>query len=142
MRIADRRAKVAELAATYKQREIAEILGISRATVGHDLLAMGVRTSDPRGGRTKHTQKINCSMCGKEIILQGSHLRTYKKGKKPCCSYECVYELAREWALNYDGYKSGPEANSWRHGFYSGPALEARMTIAAINRHIKAGASK
>jgi hypothetical protein len=142
MRKEIRRAEVAGLAATHTQAQIAEELGISRSSVARTLLAMGVRTSDPRGRPRGPKQMTNCAMCGAEVILQGSHLRTHRNGGQVCCSYACVAERAREWALNYDNYRTGPEANRWKHGLYSNEAREARIIIAAINLHIKEGANQ
>lgn len=111
--------QIAALAATHTQREIAEIVGMSRTFVARALVAMGVRTQTPRGRKRLPPVKGVCPTCKVEFMLDPNQRWHAKKGQQPVCSKECLRQHQVYWATNYDGYKSGPEHNRWKHGHAS-----------------------
>lgn len=134
--------QIIELAPHHTQQAIADKLGVSRSSVGRFVLLHDIRTGGRNGRKRKPAGITQCGMCGTDVVLKGAHLRSLQEGRKVCCSKECRDQRAREWALAYDGYKSGPEANRWKHGLCSNVSREASITIAAINRLIRKGVNQ
>jgi hypothetical protein len=116
--------QIAALAATHTQTEIAEIVGVSRAVVCRRLVHMGVRTQTPRGRKRLPPVKGICPSCKGEFMLDPSQKTNIRKGQQPCCSKECLRQHRVYWATNYEGYKSGPEHNRWKHGHASTETLD------------------
>jgi hypothetical protein len=123
--------QIAALAATHTQTEIAEIVGVSRAAVCKRLVVMGVRTKTPRGRKRSPPVKSTCPSCKVEFTLDCNQRDHLKKGQQPCCSKECLRRHQAYWAINYEGYKSGPEHNRWKHGHASTETLDKVITYLA-----------
>lgn len=125
--------QIAALAATHTQTEIAKIVGISRTAVCKRLVVMGVRTKTPRGRKRSPPVKSICPSCKVEFTLDCNQRDHLKKGQQPVCSKECLRQHQVYWATNYEGYRSGPEHNRWKHGHASTETLNKIINYLAEN---------
>lgn len=88
-----------------------------------------------------------CAECGTVFspdIEQRVHRKKYPDAAQ-YCSFECVTEVRMRRLENYraeNGVMQGPTHPSWKTGWHSKQAQEARRLVHHIKKHIKEGVSK
>ena len=112
-------AQILPLLGVYKFPDIAEKLDVPVWLVAKLVGKAGLKSNMKRGRKRSPPVKSICPSCKVEFTLDGHQRHHLQKGQQPVCSKECLRQHQVYWATNYEGYKSGPEHNRWKHGHAS-----------------------
>lgn len=117
-------AQIIPLLGAYRIEDIAEKLGVPLWLVAKLVGKAGLKSTMKRGRKRLPLIKSICPSCKVEFTLDGHQRYHLGKGQQPVCSKECLRQRQVYWATNYEGYKSGPEHNRWKHGHASTETLD------------------
>jgi hypothetical protein len=116
-------AQILPLLGVYKFPDIAEKLDVPKWLVAKLVRKAGLKSNMKRGRKRLPPVESICPSCKVEFTLDGHQRYHLKKGQQPVCSKECLRQRQVYCATNYEGYKSGPEHNCWKHGHASTETL-------------------
>jgi len=117
-------AQILPLLGTYGVKDIAEKLGVPLSLVVKLIGKAGLKSTMKRGRKRSPPMKSICPSCEVEFWLDRHQKIHIRNGQQPVCSRECLRQRQVYWATNYEGYKSGPEHNRWKHGHASNETLD------------------